>query len=196
MSPVVQAEESQTLLEDGTYEVELVDIVSFEIENPTFGDGNVFKWSFEVVDQLDGDGEPIILDPVSNRKLTPLTKFWAWAVALGAKPEVGADFDTKTLHGAHAMAQVEAKLKPDGTKGFPRIVGLVAMPKTNARRAAGGSTKVESESISDWWAKVRDEGLEQDYVRELCRAQFGGRTITQVTPAERDELYKKLVGDA
>ncbi len=198
--PKVPAEESQSLLEDGTYEVELLTVADFVIKDPSFGDGNVFKWSFEVVDQLDEDGEPIILDPISNRKLTPLTKFWAWAVALGAKPEIGEDFDTETLNGAHAMAQVEAKLKPDGSKGFPKIVGLVAMPKTNARRPTGGSTKPDSESISDWWAKVRDEGFEQDYVREICLATFRttdgrGRTVSMLTPAERDELYKKLVGE-
>jgi len=199
MSPTVQAEESAVLLEDGTYEVELLSIKEHSIDNPSFGDGDVFKWSFAVVDEVDEEGDPIILDPVSNRKLTPLTKFWAWAVALGGQPEIGKPFNTDQLIGAHAMAQVEAKVKPDGTRGFPKIVALVAMPKQ--RNGARPERKTESpqvqatDNLSDelnaWWKKILGMGVDRKAVVEQSRFTYE-KDPWDLSPEERDSIFHMM----
>lgn len=192
--PVVTAEESKQLIEDGTYEVELLAIKEAELENASFGDGEVFRWSFQVVGVVDQDGDDIVLDPISNRKLTPLSKFWAWSVALGGKPEIGKSFNTDDLIHKHAMAKVEAKLKPDGTKGFPKVTDLMAMPK-GIGRASGNPTGATQSLASAQDAKASAIATLTELrplLNDEMRALFMGELCARFAEADRNGQFYPL----
>jgi hypothetical protein len=133
MTPVIEATESASMIEDGTYEVVCVSVVEDYLENSQY-DPNVIRFGFGLVPELlKQDGTEFVLDPIASHKLSPQSKLWSWCVALGTQPVIGQSLDTDVLIGKHAMARVEAAVRPDGTKGFPKVVDLMAMPRRVVR---------------------------------------------------------------
>lgn len=195
--PVVIPEENKAMLENGTYEVKLLAMEEDFIEDSQY-DPDVYRWTFEVVDTVDSDGKAIHMDPISSQKITPMSKFWSWAVALGGQPVIGQPFDTDVLVGKHAMAKVQAKLKSDGTKGFPKIVDLMAMPKGSSRKGStraqeGAGAPGERSPVSDFKQQVKDAGKKWVDAVNLSMSTFDERTPEELTGEELAALYAKLL---
>lgn len=192
----VKAEENAAIIEDGTYEVECIGVEEAYMEDSLY-DPNVLKWHFEVLGSEMSDGKPLVLDPLSGQKLTPLSKFWEWATALGHNPNLGEELDTDTLIGKHAMARIETKVK-DGKKGFPKIISLVSMPRKPAQKAPTRAQEARqpidfgSEEVSAWWKQVRDAGIERKAALDESTGRYG-LPPADLTSDQRAELYAALV---
>ncbi len=141
---VIPVTESVVLLNDGSYEVECIDAEPDQLENPQWGSGDIIRFQFKVIGEFDKAGEPVILDPIATAALTPQTKLWSWSIALGEQPVIGEDFDTDRLLNKRALAQVKSDLKPDGTKGFPKIKNLIPLPKSTPK----GRTRTQANKLT------------------------------------------------
>jgi hypothetical protein len=166
MSLLLTAEEGGTKLDPGTYPVKCMDVKEDKLANSQFGNGEVIRFDLEVIDVLDEDGNPITLDGIANRKLTPGSKLWKWLEAFGLKMAVGERVDIEQIVGRQAFAVVVSR---EGAKGgtFARIENLVPAPSSTA--AAG---PVEEMEISAWWALVRSEGFNTSDGRNKAEELF------------------------
>ncbi len=144
---VIKARETRVVAElpDGTYEVRCTETQDDEIES-VFSEepADIIRLFVEIVDHVNVDGGPIILDPIANRKLTPKTKLWGWFQAFGIDPEIGKDLDTETMVGRHALALVQNKISDGGGK-WPKVVNFMPLPRA-AQKAATKPQEARSAS--------------------------------------------------
>ncbi len=129
---VIKAQESRVMVElpDGTYEVECTEAQDDEIDSQ-FSDGpsDIVRLFVQIVDHVNVDGGPIILDPIANFKLTPKSKLWGWFQAFGLDPQIGKEIDTEDMVGKRALALVQNKITDAGSK-WPKVVNFMPLPRT------------------------------------------------------------------
>jgi hypothetical protein len=167
MSLVLTAEAGGGVkLDPGTYPVVCMDVKEDRLDNSQFGNGDVIRFVLEVVDVLDENGEPVQLDAIANRKLTPKSKLWGWLEAFGLKVAVGAKVNIEDAVGREAFAIV---IEKEGSQGgsFARIESIVPAP---SRKPAGDPKDMP---ISEWWALVRSKGHDTSGARDKAVELFG-----------------------
>lgn len=158
---IIEATESQLLLENGTYEVTCSGVEDTFLDNPQFGDGEVVRFKLVVGGELTKDGKEIVLDPIANRVLSPKSKLWSFLVAFGFSPRIGQAFELEDCVGKRALAAVVAKTLPDGSKGFPRVESLMRLPTASKSRPVATAAVPPHEHDPAYTAKG-------DYVCGTC----------------------------
>ena len=178
------AEESTvTKLDPGTYTVRCMDIKEDKIENPQYGDGRVIRFILEVDDVLDENGDPVVLDPIANDKLTPKSKLWGWLEAFGLTLEIGKSVDCDKAIGQTAIALIGERTGKDGTGSFPSVESLVP-----SQRA---STATDDDSVSAFWSMARNKGLTIAQAKQAC-VEMTGLEPKDVTPQQRKEVLASI----
>lgn len=138
--PLIHLDEYQSDIAPGVYPVTLIDIRPDVLSTNDRGDQNVFRWKF-IVD--DGTEDGVEHEALSSQITSPRSKLYAWLGALLGEDavKVGMDFEKKDLVGREAQAQFQLD-----EKGYPKLIALVAKPKTRAARVAA-ETEAETEAI-------------------------------------------------
>ena len=121
-------------LEPGTYPASLAALSQKRI-NVRGEDSDVFEWVFHIPVQ-DG-GDPIPVNGLTSTMTGPKSKTWAFLQALLGPQAVepGKQFGPDDLVGKEALVNVELN-----ANGYPKVTGIVAMPKSMARPAAPAAT--------------------------------------------------------
>lgn len=145
----------------GTYRVVCMNVAEDTLENPQYGSGEVYRFDLEAREKLDEEGNPIKLDGIANRVLSPKSKLWKWLMAFGVKFAIGEDIDIEECIGQEAFAVVE-DLTKDGTV-FSRVVDIIPAPAATARNLA---------DISDFWAEARDMGYSVKDATEKAHTMY------------------------
>ena len=181
--PVTKTSGEAPDIEPGVYAATCVRVADDTLETPQYGDGNIVRLYMVLDDVLDAEGEPIELDAIANRKLSPKAKLTRWAEALGRPIDFEAEieFDTEELVGGICLAKIIHK---DGSD-WPRVDDLTARPK------AGGKVSPANGSISDWWQQVRSSGLTVREVTDKAVELFDAEPKDLTNP-QRAEVVKAL----
>ncbi len=202
--PVTGARKIPTVA-NGLYEVECLGTEDVTLDQPDiFGKTDKIRVSLGLTGLVDEEGEPIIVDPLLNRTLGKKATLRAWAEAFGVPPTEGQEFETNWLVGCKAQALIQTEPEDaDGTRHWPRVTNLLALPKA---RANGGSRPSQrpvgpllqaddgAEAISKWWAKTRAAGLDRKEVIEQSKFAYDGREPAELTGEELDSLYQMVAG--
>lgn len=178
-------------LEPGTYKVQLMDLNEAQLENPQYGNGDVIRFTFECVDEVDDDGNRYQLDGIANDILTTESKLTKWLAAFGVIAKPGEDIDMAEAVGRECLAEVVVKPGKDGTGAFPRIDKLVPLPKGKAiGRTVAASGATESD-VSAFWGETRKRNWERKAVLELSHEMFGAEPA-ELAPEDRAELLEAI----
>ncbi len=180
--PVSTATGEMPDVEAGVYMATCVRVKDDLIENPQFGDGEIVRIYFELKDKLDADGEPIELDGMASRKISPKSKLTKWSEALGRTinfddPEE--EFDTEELIGGECQIKITRK----DAESWPKVEDVIALPKGAGRK---------DDAMAEWWANVLGDGFKRDAVISKCQEMFDNREPKHLTAAERTQLAKAL----
>lgn len=172
----VTAGGSKVELADGTYPVQVSEVIEDTIENPQFGNGDVVRIILLVDGVLQPDGEETHLDAIANMKLTPKSKLWGWVTAFGLELVVGSEFDTDALVGRSALARIENDVKEDGST-WPRVRDI--FPAV-VKPAAGSLTKPDGKpDYNAFWARVKAIGKTKADVDALA-VSVPGRSVAEL----------------
>jgi hypothetical protein len=184
-----------TALEPGTYKVQLMDLTETQLENPQYGNGDVIRFAFECVDEVDDEGNRYQLDGIANDILTSESKLTKWLAALGVTAKPGEGLDMAEAVGRECLAEVVLKPGKDGTGAFPRIDKLVPLPKGKAigRTVAATETVAQavSDDISSWWSVTRTRNWSRADVLKVSHEMFGAEPA-ELAPKDRAELLEAL----
>ena len=182
-------------VEAGTYTIRCLDVKEDHLANSQFGNGDVYRWTFEVQDgdgpMEDEEGEPISLDGVSDRKLTPNNKTTRWVEAFGIGLEVGDEVDLEDCIDKRCLAMIGVK---DTDKGkfntidtlMPLPKGKVAAPKGNGNKGA----EPEADLLTAFWKRVRAIGLEPGNIAPYVDNDL--RTLASKTADELEAICKEV----
>jgi hypothetical protein len=116
-------------LDNGTYLVRCTGIIEAEIENSQY-DPRIYRISLETADYFDEDGQPVKLDAIASRKLSPNSKMTRWLAAFNVPFIVGNRIDLEQIIGKSCMATILNKQTERGE--FSRVEELVAAPRSRA----------------------------------------------------------------
>ena len=183
MALYATAKEPAPQVEAGSYTVKCMDIKEDTIENSQFNP-DVYRLSLETEDVLTQEGNPVRLDAICSRTLSPKSKLWRWLTAFGMTPEVGKRIDLEDVVERSALAIVINKESEGGV--FSRVDDIVPLP--SRRRAAAGE---QEDDISAWWKRTRDAGIDRMDAMATSEEMFG-KAPAVLTTEERDELSKRL----
>ncbi len=175
-------------LEPGTYPVICTDVKGDTLENPSFGDGAIIRFSLKVEDMLDENGEEVVLDPIANDKLTPKSKLTEWLKAFGVVAEVGETINIEEAIGKRALAVVGTKPGKDGTGEFATVDSIIPAQKGRPQ----GPVNPSDLEIGEFWALTRTEGFERSHVLQVCEEMFKGKEPKDLTGKEREALFAAL----
>lgn len=187
MSPLTRTMKEVQTLEPGTYKVQLMDLKETQLENPSFGNGDVIRFVLETTDVMDTEGNPIELDGIANDKLTPMSKLTRWLAAFGVTAIPGEDVDMEEAVGREAMAVVVLKPGKDGTDMFPRIDDLVPLPKSG--KAPTGPTEAKADFVA-FWARIEAAGFKRTEVAPYVDNDL--TTIAKKSQAELDAILEEM----
>jgi hypothetical protein len=98
------------LKDASTHEIKCIKAEEGEIEDAKFGNGDVIFFEFEVLDVVDGNGEPIVMKEVANDTWNPFTKAWQWAIGFGLPLDVGVEIDLEDFVGKTAIGRIENRV--------------------------------------------------------------------------------------
>lgn len=172
---------------EGLYKAVCTDVQPDRLENAQFGNGDVYRFSFQLTDIYDEHGENPVLDAIANAKLTPKSKLTEWAEALlGKKLEVGDKLDTDALIACECTVQVIVKAGSDGAE-WSRIDKV--LPIVGAKK--GPNLESDDLALSDWWAATRQVGIDRNKVMAKSEELFG-KEPAAITPQERREVMAAL----
>jgi len=125
-----------SLLDEGMYPVELVEIKDIETD---YGDG--WRWIFDVLEEE----EETLVSGITSQRMSEKSKSFAWASALmGKTPEVGDEIDLDELIGLRGNADLKTKELNDGTE-VSNVVDLKKLPKQKGKRKAEEVEEEEEE---------------------------------------------------
>ena len=114
-----------SLLDEGMYPVELVEIKDIETD---FGDS--WKWVFDVLEEE----EETLVNGITSQRMSSKSKAYKWASALlGTAPGIGDEIDLDELVGLRANAELKTKELRDGTE-VSNVVDLKKLPKQKGKR--------------------------------------------------------------
>jgi hypothetical protein len=118
-------------IDPGTYPATLTNIEDFDYDD---GEGKKIlrRWTFNLSDELDSEGNPANIDGVSSLALGPKSKAFAWMGALlGRTPEKGEQITRSMLVGRECLVTVVLTVD-----GYSKIKEVVPLPR---KRTAGTS---------------------------------------------------------
>ena len=135
---VVEVEEAVglSLLDEGMYPVELVEIKDIETD---YGGG--WRWIFDVLEEE----EETLVSGITSQRMSEKSKSYGWASALlGKKPEIGDEIDLDELIGLRGNAELKTKELNDGTE-VSNVVELKKLPKQKGKRKPEKEEEEEEE---------------------------------------------------
>ena len=125
-----------SLLDEGMYPVELVEIKDIETD---YGDG--WRWIFDVLEEE----EETLVSGITSQRMSEKSKSYGWASALlGKKPEIGDEIDLDELIGLRGNAELKTKELNDGTE-VSNVVELKKLPKQKGKRKPEKEEEEEEE---------------------------------------------------
>lgn len=125
-----------SLLDEGMYPVELVEIKDIETD---YGDG--WRWIFDVLEEE----EETLVSGITSQRMSEKSKSYGWASALmGKKPEIGDEIDLDELIGLRGNAELKTKELNDGTE-VSNVVDLKKLPKQKGKKKAEKEEEEEDE---------------------------------------------------
>ena len=182
MALIATAKEPAPTIEAGSYVVRCMEIVEDEIENSSFNP-HVYRLRLETEDKLTEEGNPVPLDAICSRTLSPKSKLWRWLVAFGLQPEIGKNIDLEDIVEKEALAIVI--LKETETGVFSRVDDIVPLPVSTRRAAA------PADDIGSWWAEVRAAGPTVKEATDKAVAMYK-KEPKDCTPLERQAVLQAL----
>lgn len=193
MSLMVEATEGKPQLSAGTHTLKCISIENDEIES--LREPAVWRFTFVCEDEFDPNGNPIEIDGIASRYLSPLSKAWGWCEALGMKLEVGKRHDLEGAVGGVALGKVIHKASANGAK-YARLDELIPLPKGAAPTPTPGDNDVpfdaeppaESSPLNDWLTAMRGVGFSTKEIIDLCKSRF------EKLPRELSDLQRDLLG--
>jgi hypothetical protein len=206
MSVITPKQSTIKHVNPGTYLVTCVGTEDDHIAEGPYGARDVVRLFLQLDGMKDDEGQPIILDGIANRVLSPKSTLWGWVQAFGFKPEFGVPFDTDVLAGHRAQAVVLDKPSKDGSAIFSNIDNIVPLPQgmsstpaTSAPAPAPAPTPPaptgDSAGLSTWWASVRAAGMKAPEVTALSKQIYGAEP-KDLTAQQRIELMAKAKAGA
>ena len=181
--PVSTATGERPDVDAGIYMATCVRVKDDFIENPQFGEGDIVRLYFELKDKVDGEGDPVTLDGMASRKISPKSKLTRWADALGRHinfDDPDEDFDTEELVGAECQIKVTRK----DAESWPKVEDVIALPKGTGSR--------KDDDMAEWWQNILGDGFTRDAVVAKSQEMFDNREPKNLTKAERTQLAKAM----
>ncbi|MCK4329454.1 hypothetical protein KAX02_06390 [candidate division WOR-3 bacterium] len=135
---VVEVEEAVglSLLDEGMYPVELVEIKDIETD---YGGG--WRWIFDVLEEE----EETLVSGITSQRMSEKSKSYGWASALmGKKPEIGDEIDLDELIGLRGNAELKTKELRDGTE-VSNVIDMKKLPKQKGKKKAEEEPEEEEE---------------------------------------------------
>ena len=121
---VVDSAGGMSLLEEGMYPVELVEIRDIETD---YGDS--LRWIFSVFEEEDEEGETPEVSGITSIRFSAKSKAYKWASALlGYEPDVGEEIDLDDLVGERGLGELKTGMLRDGTE-ISNLDDLKPLPK-------------------------------------------------------------------
>jgi len=152
-----------SLLDEGMYPVELVEIVDIETD---YGDG--WRWIFDVLEEE----EETLVSGITSQRMSEKSKSYGWAAALlGKKPDIGDEIDLDELIGLRGNAELKTKELRDGTE-VSNVVDIKKLPKQK------GKKRTEEEEV---------EGEEEEEVEKPKKRKTTGKTQGKSRKKSREE---------
>ena len=105
--PVSKGSGEMPEIEPGVYKAVCTRVKDDVIDNAQYGDGSIVRLYLQITDQFDGEGDPIELDAMASRKISPKSKLTRWAEALGRSidfEDPNEDLDTEELVGRESKS--------------------------------------------------------------------------------------------
>jgi len=137
---VVDSAGGMSLLEEGMYPVELVEIRDIETD---YGDS--LRWIFSVFEEEDEDGEIPEVSGITSIRFSAKSKAYRWASALlGYEPDVGEEIDLDDLIGERGLGELKTGTLRDGTE-VSNLVDLKPLPKKVKKPAREEDVEEEEE---------------------------------------------------
>lgn len=196
MSLIVEATEGKAQLSIGTHTLRCTNIENDEVES--LRDPLIWRFTFECEDEYDPNGNPIEIDGIASRYLTPNSKAWAWCEALGMKLEIGKRHNLEDGIGGRALGKIIHKKSPNGAE-FARLDELMSLPKGAIQNAppavqegADASPPAGTVDMLAWWTARTGEGFQRAAVVKLCAEMFEGRNPGELTAYELSGLTDEL----
>ncbi len=189
-------------VEAGVYLGTCVRVKDDTLDEPQFGDGNIVRLYLALDDVPDEEtGEPIELDGMANRKISPKAKLTRWAEALGHPIDFDTvlDFDTEELVGGKCLVKIIRKDKDS----WPKIEDLTARPKSGKAPAFSNPQPVADDTATflkvdasgdpevDWtafWVVAKRHGINKKHVTDEA-----GKEPQDIDPFELPVILEKLI---
>lgn len=166
------------------YKVRCVDVKEDLLENASFGNGDIIRFTLETEDKYDPEGNPAQMDAIANDKLTPKSKLTRWLEAFGVKAEVGKTIDIEDCVDKYAQAKVVAKVDDSGKDtGFTKVDDLLPLGRQQVSKPMAEMT------VEEWWPEVRSAGITQKEARDRAVSMFK-REPKDLTGEERKQVYE------
>ena len=168
----------------GTYRVVCSGVVEDKVESP-YGQPDVIRFSLTVADQFDEEGNPVDLDGIASRKLSPKAKLTSWLNAFGIEVAIGQDVDLEMAVGLEAYAVVIDHEKDGAT--FSRVSALIPLPETRATTVAN----IADLPLTDWWKACTERSFTVIEMRTASQKKYG-QLPQALTGQERAELLAAM----
>lgn len=163
----------------GLYDVVIAGVKKDELTS-TFGTNDVCRFQCRLLQVLDSDGEPVVIDAIANWLLSPMSKLWAWLENLGMHPQVGFDLDLEDAIGRQAVASIiDGTSSKDGSL-FSKVDALYA-PKRGAM--APGADLLTPQGGVNWtafWAECGRRHITREMVVDALGGDINSITIMPV----------------
>lgn len=184
-------------VEPGVYFATCTGVKDDTIENPQFGNGDIVRIYLRLDDMVAEDGEPVVLDGMANRIISPKSKLTRWAEALGRPINFDEEDDFETEDLVEGRCQV--KVTRENKDSWPKVDDLTALPRGMANQPTVDDTiaflKVDAkgEAAVDWtifWTVVKRHGLNKTHIINAAE----GKEPEDIDPFELPQILEALIG--
>ncbi len=177
-------------LDDGLYLVECIAIEEKTVENDQFGNRDKLEFSLKLLEVVDKDGSDIVLKPRVNRKWSEKATLFQYATAFGYEADPAEPIDTDVLLHRQARATVHTEKEGD----WPRVTGLMALPRGRTTRAKAAET--DGPDIDGFWKRIRSAGYERGDVALHLNVSVGALSnkVMGMTQEELDQTVGEMTG--
>src|SRR3990167_3616223 len=153
-------------IEDGIYTVICLSVEERTVTDDQYGNPDKLIFRLKIQDQLDAEGEDIILDPRINKKRSEMYSLFTYARAFGLDVDPNATVDTDDFVGLEAVVRIETE--KEGS--WPKIKDLSPVKKGKAAPKANSNAKSaapDGDLLTAFWTRVRAIGLEPTNIAPL-----------------------------